>query len=73
MDWIQSVQSYIRVIEEGSFNAAARKLNTTSSAISKRIQWLEDKNWRPVTQAYHSFNKSNRSWCPILRASQSAT
>lgn len=37
MDWIQSVQSYIRVIEEGSFNAAARKLNTTSSAISKRI------------------------------------
>ncbi|OXE29958.1 LysR family transcriptional regulator, partial [Vibrio parahaemolyticus] len=33
----------IRVIEEGSFNAAARKLNTTSSAISKRIQWLEDK------------------------------
>lgn len=43
MDWIQSVQSYIRVVEEGSFNAAARKLNTTSSAISKRIQWLEEK------------------------------
>ncbi|ASI94749.1 LysR family transcriptional regulator [Vibrio rotiferianus] len=43
MDWIQSVRSYIRVVEEGSFNAAARKLNTTSSAISKRIQWLEDK------------------------------
>lgn len=43
MDWIQSVNSYIRVVEEGSFNAAARKLNTTSSAISKRIQWLEDK------------------------------
>lgn len=43
MDWFQSVQSYIRVVEEGSFNAAARKMNTTSSAISKRIQWLEDK------------------------------
>ncbi len=43
MDWIQSVKSYIRVVEEGSFNAAARKLNTTSSAISKRVQWLEDK------------------------------
>ncbi|MHC6803204.1 helix-turn-helix domain-containing protein, partial [Vibrio antiquarius] len=38
MDWIQSVKSYIRVVEEGSFNAAARKLNTTSSAISKRVQ-----------------------------------
>ncbi|MDF5485402.1 LysR family transcriptional regulator, partial [Vibrio parahaemolyticus] len=43
MDWIQSVKSYIRVVEEGSFNAAARKLNTTRSAISKRVQWLEDK------------------------------
>ncbi|MCW8332415.1 LysR family transcriptional regulator [Vibrio paucivorans] len=43
MDWIQSVQSYIRVVEEGSFNGAARKLNTTSSAISKRIHWLEDR------------------------------
>ncbi|WP_249121582.1 helix-turn-helix domain-containing protein, partial [Vibrio parahaemolyticus] len=40
MDWIQSVKSYIRVVEEGSFNAAARKPNTTSSAISKRVQWL---------------------------------
>ncbi|AMG10562.1 LysR family transcriptional regulator [Vibrio vulnificus] len=43
MDWFQSVNSYIRVVEEGSFNAAARKMNTTSSAISKRIQWLEEK------------------------------
>lgn len=43
MDWIQSVQSYVRVVEEGSFNGAARKLNTTGSAISKRIHWLEDK------------------------------
>lgn len=37
MDWIQSVQSYIRVVDEGSFNGAARKMNATSSAISKRI------------------------------------
>ncbi|RTZ18225.1 LysR family transcriptional regulator [Vibrio aquaticus] len=43
MDWIQSVQSYIRVVDEGSFNGAARKLNTTSSAISKRIHWLEER------------------------------
>lgn len=42
MDWIQNIQSYIRVVEEGSFNGAARKLNTTSSAISKRIHWLEE-------------------------------
>ncbi|NOH70870.1 LysR family transcriptional regulator [Vibrio pectenicida] len=43
MDWIQSVQSYIRVVDEGSFNGAARKMNATSSAISKRIHWLEER------------------------------
>ncbi|KJY93759.1 LysR family transcriptional regulator [Vibrio neptunius] len=43
MDWIQSVQSYIRVVDEGSFNGAARKMNTTSSAISKRVHWLEER------------------------------
>ncbi|WP_282175861.1 LysR family transcriptional regulator [Vibrio nereis] len=43
MDWIQSVHSYIRVVDEGSFSAAARKMNTTSSAISKRIHWLEER------------------------------
>lgn len=43
MDWMQSVRSYIGVVEEGSFNGAARKLNTTSSAISKRIHMLEER------------------------------
>ncbi len=43
MDWIQSIQSYIKVVEEGSFNGAARRLNTTSSAISKRVHWLEER------------------------------
>lgn len=43
MDWILNVKSYIKVVEEGSFNGAARSLNTTSSAISKRVNWLEDR------------------------------
>lgn len=43
MDWLQSVTTYTRVVEEGSFNGAARKLNTTSSAVSKRIHWLEER------------------------------
>ncbi|MGF1749267.1 MULTISPECIES: LysR family transcriptional regulator [Vibrio] len=42
MDWIQSINSYIKVVEEGSFNGAARRMNTTNSAISKRIHWLEE-------------------------------
>ncbi|MEK6178290.1 LysR family transcriptional regulator [Vibrio cholerae] len=36
-------KTYIKVVEEGSFNGAARKLNTTSSAVSKRIHWLEER------------------------------
>ncbi|MGF1909959.1 LysR family transcriptional regulator [Vibrio kasasachensis] len=43
MDWLQSVKSYILVVDEGSFNGAARRMNTTSSAISKRIHWLEER------------------------------
>ncbi|KII76192.1 LysR family transcriptional regulator [Vibrio renipiscarius] len=43
MDWLQNVKSYILVVDEGSFNGAARRLNTTSSAISKRIHWLEER------------------------------
>ena len=35
------VQSYIKVVEEGSFSQAAYQLNTSGSAISKRINWLE--------------------------------
>ncbi|CAH0530161.1 LysR family transcriptional regulator [Vibrio hippocampi] len=43
MDWIQNINTYIKVVEEGSFNGAARRLNTTSSAVSKRIHWLEER------------------------------
>lgn len=43
MDWIESIRTYIRVVEEGSFNQAARRLNTTSSAVSKRIHFLEER------------------------------
>jgi DNA-binding transcriptional LysR family regulator len=43
MDWMLSVRSYIKVVEEGSFSGAAYQLNTTGSAISKRVNWLEER------------------------------
>ena len=65
MDWILNVKSYVKVVEEGSFNGAARELNTTSSAISKRVNWLEERigtqllkrTTRSIsqTEAVHSF------------------
>ncbi|MGF1764023.1 LysR family transcriptional regulator [Aliivibrio kagoshimensis] len=41
MDWLDCVQSYVKVVDEGSFSAAARQMNTSSSALSKRLHWLE--------------------------------
>ncbi|MGF1697087.1 LysR family transcriptional regulator [Vibrio lamellibrachiae] len=43
MDWIEGIKSYIQVVEQGSFKGAAMKLNTTSSAISKRVHSIEQR------------------------------
>nr|WP_260608387.1 LysR family transcriptional regulator [Vibrio cholerae] len=37
------VVAFIAVIEEGSFDRAAKRLSVTPSAISQRIKQLEDK------------------------------
>ena len=42
MDWLESVRTYVRVVEQGSFHSAASSLNITTSALSKRINWLEN-------------------------------
>jgi len=41
LDLQSSTESFLLVVDKGSFAAAASYLGTTSSAISKRIQWLE--------------------------------
>lgn len=41
MDWITCANSFITVVEHGSLAQAAIKLNTSSSALSKRLSWLE--------------------------------
>ncbi|WP_412497577.1 LysR family transcriptional regulator [Vibrio furnissii] len=85
MDWLQSAKTYIRVVEEGSFNGAARKLNTTSSAVSKRIHWLEERigvqllkrTTRSVTQTeagvlfYERAKAQLESWQSVLDETRS--
>ena len=87
MDWIQSVHSYIRVVDEGSFNGAARKMNTTSSAISKRVHWLEERigvqllkrTTRTVTQTeagalfYERAKMQLESWQSIVDETRSVS
>ncbi|OOF26635.1 LysR family transcriptional regulator [Salinivibrio sp. IB872] len=41
MDWITCTQSFICVVEQGSLAQAATKLHASSSALSKRLSWLE--------------------------------
>ncbi|MBD3887082.1 LysR family transcriptional regulator [Phormidium tenue FACHB-886] len=42
MDRLDCIQSFVRVVEAGSFSAVARKLNTSQPTISKQIAALED-------------------------------
>ncbi len=41
MDRLQAMQTFIRVVETGSFSAVARELASTQSAISKQVAALE--------------------------------
>ncbi|ODN43123.1 LysR substrate-binding domain-containing protein [Piscirickettsia litoralis] len=42
MDWHKCAQSFIQIVEDQSFAKAARSLYSSSSALSKHINWLED-------------------------------
>ncbi len=42
MDWVQCLDTFIKVVEVNSFAQAARNMYATPSAISKRIAWLEE-------------------------------
>ncbi|MBW4465979.1 MAG: LysR family transcriptional regulator [Pegethrix bostrychoides GSE-TBD4-15B] len=42
MDRLDCIQSFVRVVETGSFSAVARELNMTQPTISKQIAALED-------------------------------
>jgi DNA-binding transcriptional LysR family regulator len=41
MDRLQAMQTFVRVVETGSFTAVAREQNTTQSTISKQVAGLE--------------------------------
>ncbi|MBD1582292.1 LysR family transcriptional regulator [Pseudoalteromonas sp. S16_S37] len=41
MDWLTAAKSFVLIAEHASFTQAALQLNISSSAVSKRIDWLE--------------------------------
>src|SRR6266849_9354917 len=69
MDRLNAIQTYVRVVESGSFSAAARELGIGQSAVSKQIAALEARVgaeliWRSsrtlsVTEAGKEFYESS--------------
>ncbi|MCG3862851.1 MULTISPECIES: LysR family transcriptional regulator [unclassified Photobacterium] len=41
MDWITCTKSFVAVIQQGSLSQAAKHLDISNSALSKRLSWLE--------------------------------
>ena len=41
MDRLAAMQTFVRVVESGSFSAVAREIRSTQSAVSKRLQEME--------------------------------
>ena len=48
MKSIESLRCFIKVVEEGSFSAASRKLNLAVSSVSRYVQLLEDELGTPL-------------------------
>ena len=42
LDWITCINTFQNIVESGSFSKTAKIFHTTPSAISKRVNWLED-------------------------------
>ena len=62
LDDLQSMAAFARVVENGSFTAAARALDTTTSAVSKRIARLEER------LAVRLFERTTRALAPTEAA-----
>jgi DNA-binding transcriptional LysR family regulator len=43
MDMLRSLETFVRVVETGSFSAVARESNTTPSSVTRLIEHLEDR------------------------------
>lgn len=42
MDELNSIQVFLTVVEQGSFSAAGRVLNKSTSAVARQVSWLEE-------------------------------
>jgi DNA-binding transcriptional LysR family regulator len=43
MDKFEDLQAFVAVVEAGTFTAAADRLNTAKSAVSRRVSALEER------------------------------
>ncbi|WP_026957532.1 LysR family transcriptional regulator [Aliagarivorans taiwanensis] len=77
MDWYNAVDTYIELVEQQSFVKTAERLGLTTSACSKRINWLEQqlgcqlliRSTRRirVTERGEHFYKHSKQWLQQFR------
>ena len=69
MDKLRAIEVFRRVIELGSFKAAAEDLNLSKAAISKNINELEDFLKTASDQSNYTKAPYYRKWSNLLRSS----
>jgi predicted subunit of tRNA(5-methylaminomethyl-2-thiouridylate) methyltransferase len=68
MDRVSSMQSFVKVVENGGFAAAARQLNLSPSLVTTHIKSLEDRLGVRLLRPKYTQGQPHRSWSGLLRA-----
>jgi DNA-binding transcriptional LysR family regulator len=73
MDRLAAMETFVRVVEAGSFSLAAQQLNIGQSAVSKAVAQLEDKLGVRLLRGSASFSERASSSSSIAQPGSSAT
>jgi DNA-binding transcriptional LysR family regulator len=65
MDRLAAMETFVRIVEAGSFSAAARALNVGQPAVSKTVAHLEE-HWRAAADALDASAVANRGGAELL-------
>ena len=68
MDELAAIRMFVRVVEGGSFAAAARRLGVSKSVITKRVKELEDQAQGPAPRALDAAADADRRRRQLFRA-----
>jgi hypothetical protein len=68
MDRLSAMSSFVRVVEDGGFSAAARRLDISTSVVTTHVKSLEDRLGVLLLTAAHAKSVSRKWGRPITSA-----